>query len=249
MVADVPLVVPTVNAAHLDTIPQQRTLRKRNKGFLVTNANCSTTGLVVPLKALHDAFGIESIFAVTLQAVSGAGYPGVPSLDIMENVIPFIDGEEDKIEVETKKILGSAAQDGTFNFLETVKVTAHCNRVPVRDGHLECVSVKLSRSPAADKLVEEVTKVLESYRPPGVTGRTFSMPEKAIVVMQEPDRPQSRVDRMQQGGYAAIVGRIRPCPLTTIKFVVLSHNTILGAAGSAIMNAEIAVQKGLLPQP
>lgn len=219
------------------------TEKNSTRGFIVTNANCSTTALVVPLKALQDAFGpISRVFCTTLQAISGAGYPGVASLDIFDNVVPYISGEEEKIESETRKILGSFC-DGKFKPIECL-VSATCNRVPVLDGHTECVSVEFERKPAPS--VDEVIKALEAYRCEGQELGVFSAPEKAIIVREASDRPQPRLDRDACAGMSVVVGRVRACPIFNVKFTLLAHNTVLGAAGSSIMNAEIAVKKGLI---
>lgn len=240
-----PLMVPLVNTEHFDVIAAQRKARGLGKGCIVTNANCSTTGLVVPLKALQDAFGeLAAVSVVTLQAISGGGYPGVPSMDVIDNVVPFIGGEEEKIEWETGKILGgvSAAKDG-FVMQTTTKVSAQCNRVPVMDGHLACVSVKFGGKVPS---VVEVEEALRKYRCEAQELGCPSAPGQAIVVMEEEDRPQPRLDRELEGGYAVSVGRIREDTVFDMKFVVLSHNTVIGAAGSSILNAEVGVLKGLI---
>jgi len=241
-----PLMVPLVNTDHFSVIPHQRSQKGLKKGFLVTNANCSTTGLVVPLKALHDAFGgISLVMATTLQAISGGGYPGVPSMDILDNVVPYISGEEEKIEWETGKILGSVNSSATgFDMLEGTKVSAQCNRVAVMDGHTACVSLKFAKQPPPS--VEEIKKALREYTTESQKLDCPSAPEKAIAVMEEEDRPQPRLDRETGRGYAVSVGRIREDPVLDIKFVCLAHNTVIGAAGSSILNAEVAVVKGLI---
>ncbi|BFZ63607.1 aspartate-semialdehyde dehydrogenase [Saitoella coloradoensis] len=240
-----PLIVPTVNTSHFDLIPHQRSLHGLDKGFLVTNANCSTTGIVVPLKALQDAFGeLAQINIVTMQAISGAGYPGVPSLDIIDNLVPFIGGEEDKIEWETNKILGGLSADNkSFDYLKNTKVAAQCNRVAVIDGHTECVQVTFAQRPAPS--IEEVKKVLREYTCEAQSLNCPSAPKHAIHVFEENDRPQPRLDRDVDGGYAVAVGRVREDKVFDIKFVALSHNTVIGAAGSGILNAEVAIAKGL----
>ncbi|KAI9002316.1 hypothetical protein BC832DRAFT_114500 [Gaertneriomyces semiglobifer] len=242
----VPLVVPLVNTSHLDVLAHQRRVHGLSKGFLVTNANCSTTGLVVPLKALQDAFGPLSRVAVTtMQAISGAGYPGVPSLDILGNVVPYISGEEEKLEIECAKILGVVNDQASgFAMSNDMKVSASCNRVPVIDGHTESVMVEFARRPAPS--LEQITEVLRSYVSDAQKLKAPSAPEQAIVVMSQDDRPQPRMDIMVGRGNAVAVGRIRKCNIFDVKFTLLSHNTILGAAGSSIMNAEVAVAKGLL---
>ncbi|ORZ28897.1 aspartate-semialdehyde dehydrogenase [Lobosporangium transversale] len=243
---DVPLIVPLVNSSHFDLLAHQRNKHQLKKGFLVTNANCSTSGLVVPLKALQDAFGpLSKIIVTTMQAVSGAGYPGVPSLDILDNVVPYIGGEEPKMEWETLKILGGLNQDATaFDLLKTTKVSATCNRVPVLDGHTECVSIEFERRPAPS--VEEVIQVLENYRSEAQELGCHSAPDQAIIVSREDDRPQPRLDRENGKGYSVTVGRVRPCNVFDIKFTLLAHNTILGAAGSGVLLAELAQKKGLI---
>jgi aspartate-semialdehyde dehydrogenase len=241
-----PLMVPLVNTDHFDIIPHQRKAKGLKKGFLVTNANCSTTGLVVPLKALQDAFGpLEAVMVTTLQAISGGGYPGVPSMDILDNVVPFIGGEEEKIEWETGKILGAVNDDATaFEHVNQTKVSAQCTRVAVMDGHTGCVSVKFGGG--KKPTVEEVKKVMREFTCESQKLGCPSAPKAAICVMEEEDRPQPRLDRETEGGYAVSVGRIREDPVMDIKFVALSHNTVIGAAGSSILNAEVAVVKGLL---
>ncbi|KAI8982229.1 aspartate-semialdehyde dehydrogenase [Mycotypha africana] len=245
----VPLIVPTVNANHFDIIPHQRQLYNLKKGFIITNANCSTTGLVVPLKALQDAFGpLSHIIVHTQQAISGAGYPGVPSLDILDNVVPYIGGEEEKMEWEVGKILGDLSDDKTaFVHLSEDKnattVSATCTRVPVLDGHLESVSVKFAH---ASPSIEEVYQVLENYQSEAETLGCHLAPKKPIVVNYDADRPQPRLDRENLKGQTVTVGRVRKCPVLDVKFMLLVHNTLLGAAGSSVLNAEIAVAKGLI---
>ncbi len=240
MDGDVPLLIPEVNAGHLAIIQQQKKRRGSSKGFIVTNPNCSTAGLALVLKPIHDAFGIEQVFVVTLQAISGAGHPGVASLDIYDNVIPFISGEEEKLECEPLKILGTLHGD---QFAPApMRISAHCNRVPVIDGHLECVSLRLRRnaSPA------EVSEALQSFQ---VTAKLESLPSALrhpIIVREECDRPQTRLDRNAGKGYAAVVGRVRPCAVLDVKFVMLSHNLIRGAAGAALLNAELLAAGGFL---
>ncbi|RPB01051.1 aspartate-semialdehyde dehydrogenase [Choiromyces venosus 120613-1] len=241
-----PLIVPLVNTSHFSIIPHQRSQHGLKKGFLVTNANCSTTGLVVPLKALHDAFGgVELVTVTTLQAISGGGYPGVPSMDILDNIVPLIGGEEEKIEWETGKILGSVnSASSAFDMLSTIKVSAQCNRVAVMDGHTACVSLRFAKRPPPS--IEQVKTALRDYVSEPQQLGCPSAPKNAIVVMEEEDRPQPRLDRNTDGGYAVSVGRIRPDNVLDIKFVTLSHNTVIGAAGSSILNAEAAVVKGLI---
>jgi aspartate-semialdehyde dehydrogenase len=240
MDADVPLLIPEVNASHVDSIRVQQKNRGYDSGFIVTNPNCSTAGLVLVLKPLADAFGLEKIFVVTLQAVSGAGYPGVPSLDILGNVVPFISGEEEKMEAEPQKLLGR--WDGS-RFVEAgLGISAHCNRVPVSDGHLECVSLRLKKTATLD----EVREALRSFE---VSPELASLPtglKHPIVVQDEEDRPQPRKDVNAGHGMAAVVGRVRECPLLDLKLTLLSHNLVRGAAGAALLNAELLAARGYL---
>lgn len=252
----VPLVVPLVNADHLSLIPEQRKAKGLDKGFLLTNANCSTTGLVVVLKALQQAFGtLAQVNVVTLQAISGAGYPGCSALDMLDNVVPYISGEEEKMERETGKILGSICPEGqTIQEATMPQVSATCTRVPVTDGHTEIVSIRFALDGgeggrSEPPSVEEVKRALASFRPahfPTDPSQVPSAPKAAIEVLEEPDRPQPRLDRETGRGFSVSVGRIRPCSLFHIKLVLLSHNTVLGAAGSSVLNAELAVSKGYL---
>ncbi|OZJ03736.1 putative aspartate-semialdehyde dehydrogenase [Bifiguratus adelaidae] len=247
----VPLIVPTVNTSHYDIIAHQRQHHNLRKGFIVTNANCSTTGLVVPLKALQDKYGpAEAIMVTTMQAISGAGYPGVPSLDILDNVVPHIGGEEEKMEWEVLKILGDVAHEGSaFSLLSNTKVSASCNRVPVIDGHLESVSIKFNKDTCPNNRIpsiEEVYETLSAYTCEAQSLNCPSAPENAIVVTREADRPQPRLDRENEKGQAVTVGRVRPCNIFDYKFTLLVHNTVLGAAGSSVLNAEVAVARGLL---
>ena len=238
MVSDVPLVVPEVNAGHLDLIETQ-VWRRENGGYIVTNPNCSAIGLVLALKPLEERFGIESLFVSTMQAVSGAGYPGVPSLDILGNVVPFIKNEEEKMQEEVGKLLGRVRGDH-IEMLDA-KVSAHCNRVPVEDGHTECVSVKFRKKATR----EEILAAWSEFAP--LRGQHLpTAPEVPVEFDAAVDRPQPRLDRMRGHGMAATVGRLRECPLLDWKFVVLSHNTIRGAAGAALLNAEILARTGRL---
>ncbi|KAI5779061.1 semialdehyde dehydrogenase [Geopyxis carbonaria] len=242
-----PLMVPLVNTDHFSIVAHQKKLKGLGKGFMVTNANCSTTGLVVPLKALQDKFGpLDAVTVTTLQAISGGGYPGVPSMDILDNVVPFIGGEEEKIEWETGKILGGVSAAGdAFEMQKITRVSAQCNRVAVMDGHTACVSVKFGAGVKVPS-VDEVKQCLREYRCEAQELRCPSAPGKAIVVMEEEDRPQPRLDRENEGGYAVVVGRVREDSVLDVKFVTLSHNTVIGAAGSSILNAEVGVVKGFI---
>jgi aspartate-semialdehyde dehydrogenase len=238
MSPDVPLLIPEVNAAHLDAIPVQQKNRGYGSGFIVTNPNCSTAGLVLVLKPLADAFGLERIFVVTLQAVSGAGYPGVASLDILGNVVPFIGGEEEKMEEEPQKLLGR--WDGS-RFVEAgVGISAHCNRVPVENGHLECLSLSL-------KKIATLAEVREALRDFTVSEELAALPtavRNPVIVLDEENRPQPRRDVDAGNGMAAVVGRVRECPLLDVKLTLLSHNLLRGAAGAALLNAELLASRG-----
>ncbi|KAI9296017.1 aspartate-semialdehyde dehydrogenase [Neoconidiobolus thromboides FSU 785] len=243
----VPLVVPLTNADHLNLIPYQRKVHGLTKGFLVTNANCSTTGLVVGLKPLMDAFGpLEQVIVTSLQAISGAGYPGCSALDLLDNIVPLISGEEEKLEWEPRKILGqiSPTQESFNHLPESFKISATCNRVPVVDGHTMCVSVKFQRRPAPTPA--QIKQCFESYLSSPQKLNCPSAPDHAIYVSEEEDRPQPRLDRENGSGNSITVGRIRNCSVLDLKFTLLVHNTILGAAGSSILNAEVALAKGLL---
>jgi aspartate-semialdehyde dehydrogenase len=239
MQQDVPLVIPEVNPDHLALIEQQ-CWRKKSRGYIVTNPNCSAIGLVVALAPLHQKFGVESLFVTTMQAVSGAGYPGVASLDILGNVIPYIAKEEEKMEEETKKLLGQLnsnhIQDAGFS------MTAHCNRVAVEDGHTESVSVRLKQK--AD--IEAVLAAIRDFKSkPHELGCPLA-PERPLIYDAAPDRPQPRLDLDRGNGMTVSVGRLRPCGVLDYKFTVLSHNTIRGAAGAALLNAELLKVQGYL---
>lgn len=234
---DVPLLVPEVNPDHIQLIETQR-VRRGWSGFIVTNPNCTATGPVMALRPLHDLFGVRRVLAVSLQALSGAGYPGVASLDIADNVIPYIGNEEDKVETEPRKMLGQL-QNGSIR-PAAIQISAHTNRVAVSDGHTVCLSVELDRRVE----VEEVERAMAEFRAPGPVAGLPSAPERPIVVRREPDRPQPRRDRHEGRGMTAVVGRVRPCSLLGIKFVVLTHNTIRGAAGGSVLNAELLVAQG-----
>jgi aspartate-semialdehyde dehydrogenase len=240
MDADVPLLIPEVNAAHVDAIPLQQKNRGYDTGFIVTNPNCSTAGLVLVLKPLADAFGLEKIFVVTMQAISGAGYPGVASVDIQGNVVPFIGGEEEKMEAEPQKLLGKWNGE---RFVDAgLGISAHCNRVPVLDGHLECVSVSL-------KKIASLREVREALREFQVSSELAALPSAVrnpVIVLDEQDRPQPRRDVNAGNGMAAVVGRVRECPLLDVKLTLLSHNLVRGAAGAALLNAELLAARGLL---
>ncbi|MGH9413975.1 MAG: aspartate-semialdehyde dehydrogenase [Terriglobales bacterium] len=232
MEPDVPLVVPECNPEHLALIERQASFAKSG-GYAVTNPNCCTAGLVMALAPLERAFGVVSVMVTTMQAVSGAGYPGVASLDAMGNVIPYIAQEEEKLQVEAQKILGRLTAAGIQP--AAFALSAHCNRVAVIDGHMEAVSVKLKQRAS----LEDVARVLDSFRGKPQELRLPSAPERPVQVMSAPDRPQPRLDVEAGGGMTASVGRLRPCPVLDYKFTVLSHNMVRGAAGAAVLNAEL----------
>jgi aspartate-semialdehyde dehydrogenase len=240
MEPDIPLLIPEVNADHAAAIAVQQKNRGW-KGFIATNPNCSTIHMVMTLKPLHDAFGVETVMVTTLQAVSGAGYPGVPSLDMIDNVIPYIGKEEEKMETETRKLLGDYGPDGFVD--ASIVVSASCNRVPVRDGHTESVSVKLTGNPSVD----EVAEAFRSFRGKPQQLGLPSAPCSPVVVRPEANRPQPVLDRDVERGMASVVGRIRPCPVLGTKYTLLGHNTVRGAAGASILNAELFKVEGLLP--
>jgi aspartate-semialdehyde dehydrogenase len=236
---DMPLLLPEVNPHHAAVIPAQRENRGWS-GLIATNPNCTATGMTVALKALQDAFGLRRVFAVSMQALSGAGYPGVASMDIIDNVIPFIGGEEEKLEIEPCKMLGALedSQIKPANF----PVSAHTNRVAVSDGHTVCLTVEFERRAAP----AEVLTALAAYQTPELARDLPSAPRPPILVRSEENRPQPRLDRMSGGGMTTVVGRIRPDAIFDARLVVLSHNTIRGAAGGSIFNAELLVKLGYI---
>lgn len=235
---DVPLVIPEVNPEHLDLIKIQK--EERNwSGFIVTNPNCTTIGFVLPLKPLMDNFGIEYVNVSTMQALSGAGYDGVPSMAVIDNVIPFIKNEEEKVEVEGLKILGKSSDKG-IEFAD-FSVTASCNRVPVIDGHTEAVFVKLKN----DFEIPEVREIFNKFMGEPQEMNLPTAPEKPIIVLSNEDRPQPRLDRDRGGGMAISVGRLKK-NRDILKFTCVSHNTIRGAAGASVLNAELAYKKGFI---
>ena len=231
----VPLIIPEVNADHLDLVARQPW-----SGALVTNPNCAAVGLVVGLAPLHETFGVESVVTTSFQAISGAGLPGPPAASLVDNVIPFIGGEEHKLTCEPQKILGTLTPQG----LEPAAfpVSASCTRVPVLDGHLMAVSVALAGQPS----VEDVTAAFERYRGSDAGADLPSAPERPLVVLAGDDRPQPRLDRDLGDGMTVSVGRIRPCEVLDTKFFVLSHNLVRGAAGAALLNAELCHAQGIL---
>ncbi|MBA3242880.1 MAG: aspartate-semialdehyde dehydrogenase [Acidobacteria bacterium] len=237
---DVPLLIPEVNHEHLSLLDAQRQARGFEKGLIVTNPNCSTIMLALALAPLHARFGVEAVVATTMQALSGAGYPGVASLDITDNVLPFIEGEEEKVETETLKILGRVAS--TRIEPATFAVSAQCNRVNVTDGHMAAVRVKLARRAG----LEEVREAFSSYTSLPQELKLHSAPARPVVVRDERDRPQPRLDRDAGGGMSVTVGRVASDRVLDYRFVALSHNTVRGAAGAAILNAELLIATGRL---
>lgn len=242
MEADVPLLLPEVNPEHVKLIELQSS-RRGWAGAILTNPNCTSTGLTVVLGALQAVAGLRRVFVVSLQALSGAGYPGVPSLESLDNVVPYIPGEEEKVELESRKMLGELGPEGVRE--REFAVSAHSNRVAVSDGHLVCLSVEFERPVG----VEEAARALTEYRAPQGSRGLPSAPDPVIELRQEPDRPQPRLDRMAGRGMTTVVGRLRPDPLFHLKMVILSHNTIRGAAGGSLYNAELLVEQGYLPHP
>lgn len=237
---DVPLLIPEINHEHLALLDVQRSRRGFDKGFVVTNPNCSTVALALALAPLHARFGIEAVVATTMQAISGAGYPGVASLDITDNVLPYIAGEEEKVETESQKILGRM-EEGRIAHAPFV-VSAQCHRVNVTDGHTVAVRVKLAREAG----IEEVREAFASFTSLPQELKLHSAPPRPIVVRDEDDRPQPRLDRDAGRGMSVTVGRIRPDNVLDYRFVALSHNTVRGAAGATILNAELLAATGRL---
>ena len=236
---DVPLLIPEVNHDHLALLERQRN-QFPSGGFIVTNPNCSTIMIALALAPLHLAFGVEAAIVTTLQALSGAGYPGVASLDILDNVLPFISGEEEKIESETRKILGRLNDERIDE--AHIAISAQCNRVNVMDGHMAAVRVKLRRKAS----IEEVRDALETFRSVPQELKLHSAPHSVIEVRDEADRPQPKLDRDAGNGMTITIGRLFADTVLDYRFVVLSHNTIRGAAGAAILNAELLIAKGYL---
>lgn len=234
---NVPLLIPEVNPDHAARIEAQDW---GSDGYIVTNPNCSTVGLVCALRPLVDAFGVSTVQVTTLQAVSGAGYPGVASLDILGNVVPYIGGEEEKMATEPRKLLGTLTDESITP--ADITISAQCNRVPVRDGHLECVSVKFDQPVSPD----EVREALRDFRSPLETLELPSAPDKFLHVFDEDDRPQPQRNVRLGEGMTVSVGRIRSCEVLDVKFVTLVHNTVRGAAGGAVLNAELLAHQGYI---
>jgi len=237
MEPDVPLLVPEINGDHLKIVPQQA--KRGWKGCIVTNPNCSTVVLTMAL-APFKPFGIRRVIVTTMQAISGAGYPGVASMDIMANVIPYIGGEEEKMQIETQKILGGCTEAG-FAPLQA-KVSAHCNRVPVVDGHTCAISVEIEQKPSRDEILASIA----GFRGLPQERKLPSAPAQPVIYMDDPLRPQPRRDVERERGMAVFVGRLRECLVLDWKLVALGHNTVRGAAGAAVLNAELMYTEGML---
>lgn len=238
MEPDVPLLVPEINPGHLSLIHYQQKNRGW-RGMIVTNPNCSTVVLTMALAPLAQ-FGIERVIAATMQAVSGAGYPGVASMDVLANVIPFIGNEEEKMQQETQKILGGVSNGQAVPL--RARVSAHCHRVAVTDGHTVAASVEISAKPK----IEDVRQVVENFRGIPQERNLPSAPPQPVIYMAQQDRPQPRRDVSRDRGMSVFVGRLRECPVLDLKFVACGHNTIRGAAGAAVLNAELMVSEGFL---
>ncbi|MEW5959329.1 MAG: aspartate-semialdehyde dehydrogenase [Chloroflexota bacterium] len=241
MDSDVPLLIPEVNPDHLDLVSHQQQNRGWSRGFIVTNPNCTSIPMTMALAPLHPRFGVEAVIVTSMQALSGAGYPGVPSLDAVDNVIPFIaESEEVKMNIEPNKMLG--VSNGRQVTPAGISISAHCNRVPVTDGHLVAVSARFKHKPS----VEDILAVWREWQPaPQQMGLPFA-PQPALVVRTEQNRPQPRLDRDAGRGMATSVGRLRPCDVLDVRFIALAHNTIRGAAGGSVLNAELMFAQGRL---
>lgn len=239
MTPDVPLLIPEINPEHTGLIPCQQDNNKWS-GFIVASPNCSTTSAVLPLKVFQDAFGLESAIMTTLQAISGAGYPGVPSMAILDNVVPYIAGEDEKLEKEPKKLLGHF-EDGVL-FPADIEISAQANRVPVMDGHLASVSIRLNRLATPAEAIE----VLESWQPPDICSQLPSSPDRPLIYRHEADRPQPRLDRDAENGLAWSVGKVRECNVLDLRFLSITHNTLRGAASGSVLNAELLAVQGYI---
>ena len=241
MTPDVPLLIPEINPDHTGLIPAQKAARNW-PGFIVASPNCSTTSAVLPMKVLQDAFGLQAAVMTTLQAISGAGYPGVPSMAILDNVVPHIGGEDEKLEAEPKKLLGMLSAGGTAIQAAAIDLSAQANRVPVTDGHLASVSVKLGQ-PATPA---EAIAAFENWRPPDICAQLPSSPARALIYRHESDRPQPRLDRDAEAGMAWTVGKVRECGVLDLRFLSITHNTLRGAASGSVLNAELLVVQGYI---
>jgi aspartate-semialdehyde dehydrogenase len=239
MTPNVPLLIPEVNPDHTCLIPTQQAENKW-PGFIVASPNCSTTSAILPLKVFQEAFGVTAAIITTMQAISGAGYPGVSSLDIYDNVVPHIGGEDEKLQNEPKKLLGDV-RDGHMRMAD-IAVSAQANRVPVIDGHLASVSVKLGQPASAD----EAIAALRAWQPPAVCAQLPSTPKELLIYRDEPDRPQPRRDRDAGDGLAWTVGKVRECPVLDVRYMALTHNTLRGAASGALLNAELLAVQGYI---
>ena len=239
MTPNVPLLIPEVNPDHTCLIPTQQAENKW-PGFIVASPNCSTTSAILPLKVFQEAFGVTAAIITTMQAISGAGYPGVSSLDIYDNVVPHIGGEDEKLQNEPKKLLGDV-RDGHMRMAD-IAVSAQANRVPVIDGHLASVSVKLGQPASAD----ETIAALRAWQPPAVCAQLPSTPKELLIYRDEPDRPQPRRDRDAGDGLAWTVGKVRECPVLDVRYMALTHNTLRGAASGALLNAELLAVQGYI---
>ena len=241
--ADVPVLIAEVNPHHADIIPMQQKARGWDRGFIAVKPNCSIQSYMAPVHALARAgFPAERLVVTTMQAVSGAGYPGVPSLDMIDNIVPYIGGEEEKSETEPLKIFGTI-ENGVFKNAALPRISAHCNRVPVTDGHTACISLEFGAKKPA---LEEIQKIWNEYRGLPQELNLPMAPVQPIIVKVENDRPQPRKDRDTDKAMAVVIGRLRPCKVFDIRFTALSHNTVRGAAGGGILNAELLKHKGFL---
>ncbi|MDT8306431.1 MAG: aspartate-semialdehyde dehydrogenase [Anaerolineae bacterium] len=239
MAEDVPLLIPEINPDHTALIPAQQ----RNcgwPGFIVASPNCSTSSIVLPLHIFHQAFGLEAALITTMQAISGAGYPGVSGMDILDNIVPHIPGEDEKLEQEPKKLLGQL-EGGTLA-LADLRLSAEATRVPVRDGHLALVSVLLREQATPQEAID----ALCAWQPPAIAANLPSSPERTLVYHPEPDRPQPRLDRANEQGLAWTVGNVRACDVLDLRYMALTHNTLRGAASGSILNAELLVAQGYI---
>lgn len=234
---DVPLLLPEVNAAHVELVDVQRKRNGWTSGALVANSNCTTMPVVMTIKPLLH-FGVRAVHMISQQAISGAGHPGVPSMDITDNVIPYVSGDEGKMETEPRKMLGTFTGDDIQPF--EARLAATCTRVPVIDGHLVHLSVDLEERPS----LEAIRRAWEAFRGPAPVPSLPTAPTQPLVYLEAEDRPQPRRDRMTGRGMTTVIGRLRPCPILGYRFVALSHNTIRGAAGGSILNAELLVRTG-----
>ncbi len=240
---NIPMLIPEINSNHIDIIPQQKKANGWSKGFIVVKPNCSLQSYMAPVYALVKAgYEVKRMIITTMQAVSGAGYPGVPSLDMIDNIVPFISGEEEKSEIEPQKIMGKISDEKIVNDT-SIKISAHCNRVPVVDGHTACVSLEFGQNKPS---LEEIKKIWNEFSSePQKLNLPFA-PKKPIIYREEPNRPQPRKDRDSDKAMTATVGRLRGCKVFDIRFVCLSHNTVRGAAGGGILNAELLKAKGYI---